>query len=174
MKNGGRRRNGRCQARLTLGSGIHGGDDVDAEPPAASTSRDTAAAATRTRRRWSRGAGQRRLAVARRRLWGRGGAEEEAHLGAAKDGNGRSRAAALAPGVGADSRGGGALEQNGSDRDSRWWRRLQRQATVARRGRRAPRVEDDGSAPTTEGFGEGYTEALLDAVEAARRHRLRW
>ncbi|KAF0930768.1 hypothetical protein E2562_035021 [Oryza meyeriana var. granulata] len=91
MKNGGRRRNGQCQARLTLGSGVHGGDDVDAEPPAASTGRDTVAAATtRARMRWSRGAGRRRLAIAQRRLRGRGGAEEEAHLGAAKDGNSRS------------------------------------------------------------------------------------
>ncbi|KAF0932984.1 hypothetical protein E2562_013631 [Oryza meyeriana var. granulata] len=123
------------------------------------------AAMARAGRRWSR---QRRLA---RGGGGAGalagvdlldGAEEEAHLGVAKDGNGSSRAAALAPGVGVASRGGSALEQNGRDRDSRWWRRLQRQATVARRGRRAPRVEDDGSASATEGFGEGYTEALLD------------
>ncbi|KAF0902272.1 hypothetical protein E2562_015498 [Oryza meyeriana var. granulata] len=44
----------------------------------------------------------------RRWLRGRGGAEEDAHLGAAKDADDRSRAAALAPGIGATRQRTGA------------------------------------------------------------------
>ncbi|KAF0932309.1 hypothetical protein E2562_009568 [Oryza meyeriana var. granulata] len=155
MKNGGWRRNGRCQARLTLGSGVHWGDDVDAEPPAASTGRDTAAVATtRARRRWSRGAGQRRLAVARQRLRGRGDAEEEAQLGAAKDDDGCStetrrgrRGAAMhwnqtaattarQRQLGAEPGGGGTAQRVADAGGDDWRRGRPRQATGAAEGRR--------------------------------------